>query len=302
MDDAAVVRPPSGPGLVMTIDVIAPNVDDPFAFGAIAAANALSDVWAMGGEPQLALTFAGFPNDVLPLSVLERMLAGVHDACARARCAIVGGHTISDPEPKLGLAVVGSVDAAHAWTHGRARAGDVLVLTKPIGAGVLSQAIKAGTAGPAEIDEVTARMCELNDVARQVGMATGVAAATDVTGFGLLGHLKHLVEASDLGADVDAAAVPLFSGARARADAGQVPGGTRRNLAYAAPVTIFDDGVPDGLRLLLADAQTSGGLLLCVPAAHAAEALQRLADGGCRAARVGSLRAAEPGAARILVR
>jgi len=256
----------------------------------------------MGGQPQLALTFAGFPSDVLPLSVLERMLAGVSDACARARCAIVGGHTISDAEPKLGLAVVGTVDPDHAWTHGRARAGDALVLTKPIGAGVLAQAIKAGTASAAEIDEVTARMCELNDVAREVGMATRVAAATDVTGFGLLGHLKHIVEASDLSAEVEATAVPLFSGARARADAGQAPGGTRRNLAYAAPVTAFAESVPEGLRLLLADAQTSGGLLLCVPTPRLAEALQRLADGGRLAAHIGDLGTAVAGGARIQVR
>ena len=290
MDDAAVLRPPLGPGLTMTIDVIAPNVDDPFAFGAIAAANALSDVWAMGGQPQVALSFVGFPGEVLPLSVLEQMLAGAADACARARCAIVGGHTISDAEPKLGLAVVGTVDADHAWTHGRARAGEALVLSKPIGSGVLAQAIKAGTASAAEIDEVTARMCELNDVARDVGLATGVASATDVTGFGLLGHLKHIVEASDLVADLDAAAVPLFTGARERADGGKVPGGTRRNMAYAGPVTAFDDSVPEALRLLLADAQTSGGLLLCVPAARLGEALQRLADGGRQAAHIGQLR------------
>lgn len=302
MDDAAVVRPPLGPGLTMTIDVIAPNVDDPFAFGAIAAANALSDVWAMGGQPQVALSFVGFPGDVLPLSVLERMLAGAADACARARCAIIGGHTISDAEPKLGLAVVGTVDADYAWTHGRARAGDALVLTKPIGAGVLAQAIKAATATEEEIEEVTARMCELNDVAREVGMATRVASATDITGFGLLGHLKHIVEASDLAAEVDAESVPLFSGARARADAGKVPGGTRRNLAYAGPVTTFEDAVPEGLRLLLADAQTSGGLLLCVPDGRVDEALQRLADAGRRAARIGTLTTATPGAARIRVR
>src|SRR5262245_20210712 len=275
MDDAALVRPPmsAGSALALTIDVITPIVDDARAFGAIAAANSLSDDYAMGGAPPVALTFLAFPSDTLPLSVLEEILSGVQEACARARCAIVGGHTVADAEPKCGLAVVGTVEAGRTWTHRTALAGDRLVLTKPIGTGVAGQAIKAGTATAALTEQATVRMRELNDVACAIGHEVGARSATDVTGFGLLGHLKHVVEASNVAADLEATAVPLLEGVLDLAAAGRVPGGTRRNLAYAAPVTEFSASVPEALRLLLADAQTSGGLLLCVPAPRAEEAV-----------------------------
>ncbi len=302
LDDAAVVRPEgSARSMVLTIDVITPIVDDPRAFGAIAAANSMSDVWAMGGRPEVALSFIGFPNDKLPLSVLEEVLQGVREACARASCAVVGGHTIGDSEPKCGLAVVGSVDPRHVWSHRSARLGDVLVLTKPIGTGVVGQAIKAGSATAEIIAAATAQMMALNDVACAVGLAAGASSCTDVTGFGLLGHLKHVVEASDLGAVIWASRVPILDGARAFADQGLVPGGSKRNLKYAEPVTSIDDDVEPVLRTLLADAQTSGGLLLAIPEAMAPMAVDRLRDAGIAcAAVVGQLERAS-GPARIRV-
>jgi selenide,water dikinase len=287
LDDAAIAHVyPGQRALVMTIDVITPIVDDPRAFGSIAAANSISDVYAMGGRPELAMTFVGFPSDKLPIEVLGEILGGVRDVCARARCAIVGGHTIVDPEPKCGLSVTGTVDPARLWSHKSARAGDVLVLTKRIGTGVTGQAIRAGKASPDLVRRVTEQMIRLNDAACEIGLALGATSCTDVTGFGLLGHLRNIVEASDLRATLRAADVPLIEGVRAFVEEGVLPGGTKRNLKYAAPVTSFADAVPEALRLLLADAQTSGGLLLCVPASNAAEAARRLADAGCDGAAI----------------
>lgn len=282
------------------MDVITPIVDDPRAFGAIAAANSLSDVYAMGGRPELALTFAGFPSDRLPIEVLGEIFQGVRDVCVRARCAIVGGHTVVDPEPKCGLSVTGSVDPQRIWSHRSARAGDVLVLTKRIGTGVAGQAVRAGKADASLVARATDQMTRLNDAACDVGLALGASSCTDITGFGLLGHLRNLVEASNLAARLAARDVPLIEGVRALVEEGLVPGGTRRNLRYAAPVTTFDDAVPEPLRLLLADAQTSGGLLLCLPPENVDEALRRLHDAGCDgAAVIGALEPHADGAARI---
>ena len=300
LDDAAIAHVCSDDGvphpgvraLVLTMDVITPIVDDPRAFGSIAAANALSDVYAMGGRPELALSFVGFPSDKLPIEVLAEILQGMRDTCARARCAIVGGHTLVDPEPKCGLSVTGSVDPARVWSHRSARPGDVLVLTKRIGTGIAGQAIRAGKADASLVARVIDQMTRLNDAACEVGLALGATSCTDITGFGLLGHLKHLVEASNVTAHLTAAAVPLIEGVRPFVEEGIVPGGTKRNLRYAAPVTTFTDAVPEPLRLLLADAQTSGGLLLCLPEASAAEALRRLHAAGCEgAAQIGALTA-----------
>jgi selenide, water dikinase len=200
-----VVRPEGAErSLVLTIDVITPIVDDPRAFGGIAAANAMSDVWAMGGRPEVALAFAGMPTDKLPLDVLGEVLRGMQEACARAGCAIVGGHTIADAEPKCGLAVVGTVDPARVWSQASARAGDGLILTKAIGTGIVGQAIRAGTASEDLIARATAQMLALNAAACEAGLASGATSCTDVTGFGLLGHLRNLVEASNLAATVRA--------------------------------------------------------------------------------------------------
>lgn len=305
LDDAAIARPPgSARSLVLTIDVITPIVDDPRVFGRIAATNALSDVYAMGGAPELALSFAGFPTDKLPLSMLAAILEGMAAACASAGCAIVGGHTIADAEPKCGLAVIGSVDPARVWSHRSAKPGDALILTKAIGTGVVGQAIRAGKADDSVIERAVRQMLQLNASARDVGLAQGATSCTDVTGFGLLGHLRHLVEGSNVGATLSASSVPLIEGARAIAEAGVIPGGSKRNLTYAQPVTTFDADVPEVLRLLLADAQTSGGLLLCIPSQNAEAALRDLKSSGCPdAAIIGALHTPQQpsGASRIRV-
>jgi selenide,water dikinase len=261
----------------------------------------MSDVYAMAGRPELALSFVGFPTDKLPLSMLAEVIAGLQDACARAGCAIVGGHTIADAEPKCGLAVVGSVNPGLIWSHRSAREGDALLLTKPLGTGIVGQAIRAGKAEPGLIARTTAQMLALNAAARDAGVAIQATSCTDVTGFGLLGHLRNIVEASDLAAVVRAPDVPLIDGVIELVKEGLIPGGSKRNLAYASAVTEFDAGVGDVIRLLLADAQTSGGLLLCVPEARAEAAVRRLHDeGNSRAAVIGVLQKAA-GPARIHV-
>lgn len=284
---------------MLTIDVITPIVDDPRAFGGIAAANAISDVYAMGGRPEVALGFVGFPNDKLPLDMLREVLAGLQEVAARAGCAIVGGHTIADSEPKAGLAVVGTVDPAHVWSHRSARVGHVLVLTKALGTGLVGQSLRAGTASPSLVAEATAQMLALNDRARDVGLEASASSGTDVTGFGLLGHLRNLVEASGVTAVLEAARVPLLEGALDLATTGPVPGGSKRNLTYASAVTSFEESIPDAMRLVLADAQTSGGLLLCLPEDRAEWAVRTLHDRGvARAAIIGHL---APGPAAIRV-
>jgi selenide, water dikinase len=305
LDDAAIVRPEGAErAMVLTIDVITPIVDDPRAFGGIAAANAISDVYAMGGRPEVALSFVGFPSAELPMEVLGEILRGMQEVAARAGCAIIGGHTIADSEPKCGLAVVGSVDPTRVWSQRGARAGDALILTKPLGTGIVGQAIRAGKADEALIARATAQMLALNDRACAIGLAASASSCTDVTGFGLLGHLRNLVEASGVSARIEAAAVPILEGVIELAAAGLVPGGSRRNLAYAASVTTFAESVDEMRRVILGDAQTSGGLLLCVPALHAEETVRRLRDEGCAAAaRIGALTPGDgdSGVPRILV-
>jgi selenide,water dikinase len=302
MDDAAVVRPEGAErSLVLTMDVITPIVDDARAFGEIAACNALSDVYAMGGRPEVALTFVGFPTEVLGDAMVREVLEGVHAVCERAQCGIVGGHTMKDSEPKCGLAVVGSVAADAIWSQRFAQPGDALILTKAIGTGIVGQAVKKGTADPNVVAAAVAQMTSLNDIACTVGQRFGAHACTDITGFGLLGHLRNVVEASNVQVEIVANDVPLLPTVLDLAAGGCVPGGTRANASYAEPVTRFDDGVTATLRLVLADAQTSGGLLLSLPAAAAGEALQSLRSQGVSgAAVIGSVTAG--GAPGIVVR
>ena len=287
MDDAAVVRPDgANRSMVLTMDVITPIVDDAHAFGAIAAANSLSDVYAMGGRPEVALSFAGLPTDLLGVEVAERVLAGMSEACIRAKCTIVGGHTMKDSEPKCGLAVVGSVDPSRVWSQRFAQTGDVMILTKPIGTGLVGQSVRSGDADPGAVDEAVAQMISLNDVACAVGQRLEAHACTDVTGFGLLGHLRNMAEAANAQIQLRADDVPLLPGVLELAASGCVPGGSRKNLTYAEAVTQFDDKISEAMRLVLADAQTSGGLLLLLPEARAQEALAGLADGGVQRAAV----------------
>jgi len=259
------LRPENGPHLAFSVDLITPVVDDPEAFGAIAAANALSDVYAMGGEPQVALAICGFPEGKISHETLSRILRGGRDKAAEAQCAIVGGHTILDPELKYGLCVLGKVDPQCALSHTRARVGDRLVLPKPLGFGIAAHAIKQARLGEQDLERAVAAMSALNRGAKDAALEAGARAATDVTGFGLLGHLHHLLLGARAAAKLYARAVPVLEFARPLADQGQVPGGTRKNLAYVEPHARFDPALGPGERLILADAQTSGGLLIAVP-------------------------------------
>jgi selenide,water dikinase len=290
MEDAALLRPETGPPLAFTVDFITPIVDDPYEYGAIAAANSLSDVYAMGGQPCVALAICGFPDDVLPQEVLVRIFQGGRDKAAEAGCAIAGGHTVLDPELKYGLCVVGTVDAGPALTQTGGQPGDVLVLTKPIGSGIAAQAIKAGRLAPDDLARAVEAMKRLNADGRDAALAVGAHAATDVTGFGLLGHLQHLVAGSGVAARLRAEDVPLFAFARALAEEGVVPGGTRRNAQYVAAQVDYAAGVGEALRLLLCDAQTSGGLLLAVAPEQETRLHQELeARGALASATIGEL-------------
>ena len=266
-DDAAVVRlegAPAGHGLVLTTDVIAPIVDDPELFGEIAAVNALSDVYAMGGAPRFALNLVFFPDDRLPLSVLHAVLRGGARACARAGAPVVGGHSVRDPELKFGLAVTGEVALGQVLSNRTARAGQVLVLSKALGTGVVGTAIKQGVAAADELAAAVASMTCLNDQALAAARAHGVSACTDVTGFGLLGHLRNILRGSGLAARLAMRRLPALPGALAHIAAGRVPGGSRSNLAFLSPGLRTVGTEDPALALLAADAQTSGGLLLAV--------------------------------------
>jgi selenide,water dikinase len=296
MEDAAILQPASGPRLAFTVDFITPVVDDPESFGAIAAANALSDVYAMGGEPQVALAVAGVPPAGLPPGAMARIFLGGREKAAEAGCAIVGGHTIVDPELKYGLAVLGSLPEGCSLAHPHARAGDRLVLTKPLGVGVASQALKQQRLAADELAQAVAVMTTLNRGAKDSALAAGAHAATDVTGFGLLGHLHHLLLGAKLAARVSASCLPLLPFARRLAGQDACSGGSRRNLAAAQNWTRFADAVGSEDRLLLCDAQTSGGLLLAVPPAGEARLLAELERAGTPArAVIGELVAGSPG-------
>ena len=296
-DDAAIVKSGGPRDLVLTADVIAPLVDDPAAFGAIAATNSLSDVWAMGGEPRFALNLVFFPDDQLSLEVLDEILAGGARACAAAGVAIVGGHTVRDPEVKFGLSVTGDVGPGELWTNRTAEVGQALVLTKAIGTGVIGQAIKKGLATPEAAAAAIASMTTLNMEAARIGHRHGVTSATDVTGFGLLGHLRNIVRGSGVGARIELLAIPLLPTALEHMRAKVCPAGSKANRAHVAPDTRWADGTQlaveaddsprDLLASLACDAQTSGGLLLCTRTPDALVAELRAA--GLPAAQIGEL-------------
>ena len=263
-DDAAVVRLSDDDALVLTLDFFTPLVDDPFTWGQIAAVNAASDVYAMGGRPLVALNIAAWPRETLPLGLLADVLRGGRSIAERGGFAIVGGHTVDDPEPKYGLVVIGRADPEKLMTIDAARPGDVLLLTKPIGTGVVTTAIKRDVVSDSAVDAAVASMTHLNDTASRVLVGAGVRACTDVTGFGLTGHLHRMLTASDVSARIELGAVPFLPDARSLAEEGSVSGGTKRN--HAAVETHVDWGRTDEVsRFLLADAQTSGGLLAAVP-------------------------------------
>ncbi len=277
--------------LVLTADVIGPLVDDAETFGAIAAANSLSDIYAMGGRPLYALNLVFFPDEQLPLEVLQAIMRGAASACASVGVPIVGGHTVRNDDVKFGLAVTGEVALGSELSNRRASSGQHLVLTKALGTGIVAGAIKEGTAEHSVAETATASMLRLNDVALKVGVRHGTSACTDVTGFGLLGHLHNILRGSELAATLHADAFPILPGAEELARADKIPSGTRANLSFLEPDLDAPDSIDPIKVLIAADAQTSGGLLLCLDADVAAEAVADLEADGHQAADVGVLEA-----------
>ncbi len=298
-DDAAVFLLSPDRALVSTVDFFTPIVDDPSAWGAIAVANALSDIYAMGATPLFGLNLVGWPREQLPFEVLGKVLEGAADVARRAKCLVLGGHSIDSAEPMFGMAVVGEVHPDRMLTNAGACAGDRLVLTKPLGTGILATALKRDALLETGMTEAVRSMTTLNDGAARAALRVGVSAATDVTGFGLLGHLTNILDASKVAAEIAFDSVPVLPHTRNLASRGVIPGGTQRNLAAADRVEWAPDlTVTD--RYLCVDAQTSGGLLLVVPREHEAALLAALVEEGTPAAAViGRIVAGSPGTIRV---
>jgi selenide, water dikinase len=295
-DDAAVYALSEGRALVATVDFFTPIVDDAFDWGRIAAANAFSDVYAMGGEPKLALNLVGWPVDDLPLELLADVLRGGQAVAEQAGAVVLGGHTITDPEPKYGMVALGFVDPARLMRNSTAPEGAQLFLTKPIGTGMISTAIKREVATEAQTRIAVETMASLNAGAAAAMVEAGASAATDVTGFGLLGHLRKMLEASGVAAQIDAAAVPLLPGVLELARRDVVAGGTKRNLAWLNQTTDWGELTPPE-RLVLADAQTSGGMLIATH--HADALLASLESRRIAVAEIGSVEPGTPGSVRV---
>lgn len=273
-DDAAIYRIAPDLALVQTVDFFTPIVDDPYLYGQIAATNSLSDIYAMGGRPVTAMNIVGMPADILSVEVINTILKGGADKVKEAKCSLAGGHSIKNPEPIYGLSVTGLVHPDRMITNAGAKPGDVLILTKPLGTGILTTGIKRGLVSEELIARVIEQMCRLNTPGTIMAERGLVKCATDVTGFGLLGHLISLCRSSGVSAELDFAAIPAISPEIIRLiEEGCVPGGTKQNLLTAEPHVDFGEGVSQAMKLLLADAQTSGGLLCCVPEAHLEEVL-----------------------------
>ncbi|NIM98336.1 MAG: selenide, water dikinase SelD [candidate division Zixibacteria bacterium] len=279
-DDAAVYRLKDGTAIVQTVDFFTPVVDEPYDFGAIAAANSLSDIYAMGGRPLFALSIVGFPEKRLPLQILEEILRGAHDKAKEAGISILGGHTVEDNEPKFGLVVTGIIDPDNVLTNDKARPGDAIILTKPIGLGIISTAIKRGMASADLAKKAVKVMSALNRDAAEAMLEVGAHACTDVTGFGLLGHLKEMTRASKADAVIYASKVPVIKEAWDLAAAGAVPGGTLSNMDFLSDTVEWDESVSTTSKLILCDAQTSGGLIIAVPAGKKNHLLKVLKKGG----------------------
>ena len=292
VDDAAVLRLPGGRVAVTTVDFFPPVVDDAYDYGAVAAANALSDVWAMGATPALAVNIALFPAD-MPVEVSQRILVGAAERVRDAGAVVAGGHTMDNKDPVFGLAVVGFGDEAALMTKGGARPGDALVLTKPLGSGLLTTAGKRGLLGRAECEAVVRVMARLNGPAAAVAGRHGVRGATDVTGFGLLGHLIEMADAAGVVMELDARAIPLLPGVPDFAAQGTFAGGAYRNWEHAAPRVRFARDLGEPERMVLVDPQTSGGLLLAVAASRARAVVRALRPTDPEAAVIGRVRARE---------
>lgn len=279
-DDAAVYKINDETAIVQTVDFFTPIVDDPYYFGAIAAANALSDIYAMGARPLFALNIVGFPDNRLPMQVLKDILRGASDKAAEAGISVLGGHTVEDTEPKFGMVVTGVIHPDKVLSNGNAKPGDVLILTKPIGTGIVSTAVKNGLAEQKTANIARELMATLNAKAAGVMMNFNVNSCTDVTGFGLLGHLKEMVEASKVTAEIIADKIPLIDGVYQLALAGAIPGGTKNNLDFVSEITSWSDKISDLMKLIICDAQTSGGLLISIPENESENLLLELKNHG----------------------
>ena len=298
-DDAAVYRLDEKTAIIVTVDFFTPITDDPYEFGLVAAANSLSDVYAMGGKPLVALNVVGFPAE-LAVEMLGDVLKGGYDKAMEANCLIVGGHTVDDPEPKYGLSVVGLVEPGKEISNSNAQPGDALVLTKPIGTGIIATGAKAGTTPDAIMKHAVSTMAELNKGASEAMMRVGVNSCTDITGFGLLGHLKGMIIGSGVGAGIRVADVPVLPGTWDLLETGTVPGGTFRNMSGVEDTVDWEDTLSEEQRLLMCDAQTSGGLLIAVPKSRLNRLLSELSASGVKTkAVVGEITAESPGCIRV---
>lgn len=301
VDDAAVYSLNDHQALVQSVDFFTPVVDDPYQFGSIAAANSLSDIYAMGSKPIFALNIVCFPTKTLPLIILQDILKGGRDKAKEAGIPIVGGHSIDDPEPKYGLIVNGIIEKEKVVTNAGARGGDVLILTKPLGLGIINTGIKRECVTQKTIDRAVEVMSTLNRSASEIMMEIGVNACTDITGFGLLGHLYELVSASKVMVNISLNKVPVLKEAWDLAKEGIVPGGTRANLKYVKDKIIWEDNFSEEEKLVLADAQTSGGLLISVQKEKSQEMLDRLSKskGVLSAAQIGEIVEEKRGMIRV---
>lgn len=294
-DDAGVYLLTDELALIQTVDFFTPVVDDPFLYGQIAAANALSDVYAMGGEPLTALNIICYPTACGDLETLEEILRGGAAKLAEAEVLLVGGHSVEDKEPKYGLAVTGVVHPAKLITNRGARPGDTLVLTKRLGTGVITTALKAALAPATAVTAACQEMAMLNRAAAEAMLEVGVNACTDITGFGLLGHALQLARASQVHLTINAAAVPFLPEVQELAALGLIPAGTYANREYVGPYVRYDPAIPEVIRDLLTDPQTSGGLLIAVPAARCDHLLAELEKRNVRAAVIGAVGEEPPG-------
>jgi len=286
-DDTGIVQVSEELAILHTADLITPVVDDPFAFGRIAAVNSLSDIYAMGGEPLSALNIVAWPPDADD-ALLADILRGGEDACREAGCPIVGGHTIDDEEPKYGLSVTGTIHPDRILRNVGARPGDILYLTKPLGTGILATAVKGGLASAEQIHAMTQSMSALNRAAARAAMSAGASAMTDVTGFGLIGHLKEMLgDDADLGIEIDADVVPLLPGVWEHLDGGMVPAGAYRNRDAVADGLSIDPSVADGFDLIVCDPQTSGGLAVAIPPGNEAPFIKTAGEQNLETVRVG---------------
>jgi selenide,water dikinase len=299
-DDAAVYRLDDRQAVISTVDFFPPVVDDPYAYGAVAAANAMSDVYAMGGEVLFAVNLVAFPDN-LELSILAEILRGGADRVREAGAVIAGGHTITDKEPKYGLAVTGLIDPARIVAKGGARPGDVLILTKPLGVGVITTALKRGNAESGDVDAAIASMTQLNRAASQAAQAVGIHAMTDITGYSLLGHAHEMAHLSGVDFVLSYDSLRWLPGAQRYAVEGNFPGGAANNMAYFSQWVSFDASLDEVTRILLFDPETSGGLLMAVEPGKAEALLAELSARSVAGWRIGHVEASKDQAGRIVV-